>query len=654
MKQKIVALLIIIVMVLTGITPVWGESSGEQIPEGCIALSIVHTNDTHGQYKNSTSTVGYEKVKSIAKEESADLILDAGDTFHGLPFATVEKGKSTAEILKAVGYDAVSPGNHDFNYGSEALKNMVNTTQINTVTAEEDTTKTDTEKTIKEKKTADMSEDFKLLNANIVSAADGTNYFQPYMVKEVKRGKGEDSLKVKVGIFGLISPELYSQTSPDNVKDLRFDDALEVAKKTVAALKQENCDIIIALSHIGMTEKPGVLSSRDIAEKVQGIDVIIDGHTHAKYDIVVGDTLIAQTGSGFGNVGLIKVFYNPDTKKIENSVGKLITPEQAADYESDWTVAETIMQIEERQKTILEQPLGKTDTPLEGNAIKTYTGETNLGRVITAAYLEATGADIAFENCGGIRASIEAGTINRGSIIGVSPFGNYLVTKKISGADVKGILEKSIEMGINNLKAYREGKQEWPTNGGGSYLQLGGIKVTYNPEKEYGARIASVDIGGAPLDQDATYTVVTNQYVAASSKYPELSEKLAINSYGATEEVLATYIQTHSGKPEWVSLMGEENLKIVGTTPEKPIITESTQDKTMADPAEAEELKRQEVVNEQFNSILPKVQTGVLTNPAGSAIFALAALAALIVATAAFKHEHDYKKENKNNKSEWF
>lgn len=272
---------------------------------------------------------------------------------------------------------------------------------------------------------------FKLLNANVVNASDGQNYFQPYMTKTVTRG---EEVSVKVGVFGLISPDIYSSTAPENVKDVRFDDAVEAAKKTVSKLKNdEKCDVIIALTHIGMTEKEGMLSSRDIAKAVPEINVIIDGHTHAQYDEVVGNTLIAQTGAYFSNAGIVKIFYEPDSRKIVNTVGRVISPADAEAYESNWEVSKIIEDIEARQKPVLNQVVGKTDVPLEGSAIKTYTEETNLGRVITSAYLETTGADIAFENCGGIRASIAAGDITKGSVIGVSPFGNYLVTKKLPG-----------------------------------------------------------------------------------------------------------------------------------------------------------------------------------------------------------------------------
>ncbi|MFR2403976.1 MAG: bifunctional metallophosphatase/5'-nucleotidase, partial [Eubacterium callanderi] len=550
MYKKILAITLAALLFLAGVNPAFAQDGNDNPPDGTIALTIVHTNDTHGQYKNSASTVGFEKVKAIADKENADLILDAGDAFHGLPFATIEQGKSTAELLRAVGYDAVCPGNHDFNYGAAALKALG---------TEEPAVKTEDSEGRADK----AQKNFKLLNANVVNASDGQNYFQPYMTKTVTRG---EEVSVKVGVFGLISPDIYSSTAPENVKDVRFDDAVEAAKKTVSKLKNdEKCDVIIALTHIGMTEKEGMLSSRDIAKAVPEINVIIDGHTHAQYDEVVGNTLIAQTGAYFSNAGIVKIFYEPDSRKIVNTVGRVISPADAEAYESNWEVSKIIEDIEARQKPVLNQVVGKTDVPLEGSAIKTYTEETNLGRVITSAYLETTGADIAFENCGGIRASIAAGDITKGSVIGVSPFGNYLVTKKITGADLKSILEKSLEMGANNLKAYQEGKHEWPANGGGSYLQIGGMKVAYDPARSLDNRLVSVDIGGAPLDLDSTYTVVTNQFVASNaSKYPELAVKPELNQYGASEEAVMRYITNHSGKEEWAALMSEKNLKAVG------------------------------------------------------------------------------------------
>lgn len=632
MYKKILAITLAALLFLAGVNPAFAQDGNDNPPDGTIALTIVHTNDTHGQYKNSANTVGFEKIKAIADKENADLILDAGDAFHGLPFATIEQGKSTAELLRAVGYDAVCPGNHDFNYGAAALKALG---------TEEPAVKTEDS----EGKADKAQKNFKLLNANVVNASDGQNYFQPYMTKNVTRG---EEVSVKVGVFGLISPDIYSSTAPENVKDVRFDDAVEAAKKTVSKLKNdEKCDVIIALTHIGMTEKEGMLSSRDIAKAVPEINVIIDGHTHAQYDEVVGNTLIAQTGAYFSNAGIVKIFYEPDSRKIVNTVGRVISPADAEAYESNWEVSKTIEDIEARQKPVLNQVVGKTDVPLEGSAIKTYTKETNLGRVITSAYLETTGADIAFENCGGIRASIAAGDITKGSVIGVSPFGNYLVTKKITGADLKSILEKSLEMGANNLKAYQEGKHEWPANGGGSYLQIGGMKVAYDPARSLDNRLVSVDIGGAPLDLDSTYTVVTNQFVASNaSKYPELAVKPELNQYGASEEAVMRYITNHSGKEEWAALMSEKNLKAVGGSGDTGTQSgnEAVENQNpMTDPSEEEQ--KQTSGTQNITGTGENAPTGVFDNKAGAAIFAAAALAVLILGAAVFKHESDYRQQ---------
>lgn len=632
MYKKILAITLAALLFLAGVNPAFAQDGNDNPPDGTIALTIVHTNDTHGQYKNSANTVGFEKIKAIADKENADLILDAGDAFHGLPFATIEQGKSTAELLRAVGYDAVCPGNHDFNYGAAALKALG---------TEEPAVKTEDS----EGKADKAQKNFKLLNANVVNASDSQNYFQPYMTKNVTRG---EEVSVKVGVFGLISPDIYSSTAPENVKDVRFDDAVEAAKKTVSKLKNdEKCDVIIALTHIGMTEKEGMLSSRDIAKAVPEINVIIDGHTHAQYDEVVGNTLIAQTGAYFSNAGIVKIFYEPDSRKIVNTVGRVISPADAEAYESNWEVSKTIEDIEARQKPVLNQVVGKTDVPLEGSAIKTYTKETNLGRVITSAYLETTGADIAFENCGGIRASIAAGDITKGSVIGVSPFGNYLVTKKITGVDLKSILEKSLEMGANNLKAYQEGKHEWPANGGGSYLQIGGMKVAYDPARSLDNRLVSVDIGGAPLDLDSTYTVVTNQFVASNaSKYPELAVKPELNQYGASEEAVMRYITNHSGKEEWAALMSEKNLKAVGGSGDTGTQSgnEAVENQNpMTDPSEEEQ--KQTSGTQNITGTGENAPTGVFDNKAGAAIFAAAALAVLILGAAVFKHESDYRQQ---------
>ncbi|MBC3888288.1 hypothetical protein GH810_08190 [Acetobacterium paludosum] len=559
-----------------------------------ITLKIIHTNDTHARYDyNIGKTIGYAKLKTIITQESPDLTVDAGDTFHGQSFATIEKGGSIAEIMAAVGFDAMAPGNHDFNYGSARLLELG--ALANT----------------------------KILGANVRYTDSGEPFFNDsYLIKEINVN-GEI---IKIGVFGLISPDIYSDTAPSNVEGLTFgteESIIETAKTSVAALKAQGCDVIVALTHMGDSNNGELMRSEVVAQEVPGIDVIVDGHTHDIENSEVNGTLIVQTGCYFSAVGEVEITLKEhdleeaavsgaegdkdqisgqaeiptnDTEgvvtqvdepsyTVENKTESLITASQATDelIPADPTVANLIATIEAREDPIKNEVIGNTPVKLGGNNGNIWEdvrlGEVNLGRALADSYLFGTGADVAIENAGGIRAEIAAGDITKGQVIDVLPFGNYLVTKKVSGADILRMMETSIEIGVNNQVAMDKNDNSWPGNSG-SYLQWGGIKAQYDLSKAKGNRVFSAKIGGVDLDPNQMYTIACNNYLATSSDYPELKTASILNEYSACDEVFTTYLQ-EAGSERFLAAVNNLNIT-AGTTPEslsdpQPIATAQKQ-----------------------------------------------------------------------------
>ena len=208
-------------------------------------IHIVHTNDIHGYYKSTSSgQIGFDAVKTIADKENADLILDAGDTFHGQSFATVEEGKSIAELMDAVGYDAMTPGNHYWSYSADRLREL------------------------------DRESSFTILASN-VSDTNGNRYFDNNFY--IKNVTADDGTKVRVGVFGVIDEDFYTSTSAKNVENVRFENSAETATAYANFLRDdENCDIILALTHNANPEK--------FIAKTSGIDAVIAGHQHILID----------------------------------------------------------------------------------------------------------------------------------------------------------------------------------------------------------------------------------------------------------------------------------------------------------------------------------------------------------------------------------
>ena len=516
--DKITVLLLTfgIVFGLFGAMPVQaqdGNASGSTIFD----VKIVHTNDIHARVEEDdyNQVIGMDRLSGIAQTftEGADgsLMLDSGDTFHGQPIATLVKGESVAKLMKACGYDAMTTGNHDWSYGKERLKELGGIANV------------------------------KILSGNIKNA-DGTSFFDTdELVKEItKNGK-----TLKIGVFGVSDPEMKNKTTPSNVEGLDFQDAVAYAKREAATLKSEGCDVVIALSH--------TLDPKNVAAQVDGVDLWLCGHEHIELSESVttpdgSKTYVSESGHYLNSVGLIDLNCTMDEDgSVHVDYEKTsVDYEAAQNYPKDASVTAVLDTIKAENETALNRVIGTSPVELDGVWEHIRIGQTNLGNVITDAYLLATGADIAFENAGGIRASIAAGTVTYGDVINVSPYGNYVVTKKLTGAQIKEMLESSLIIQKNCIVANDSGEWDaWP-NDSGSYLQVGGIIVRFDPAQPAGARVLSVQKDGQELDDTKEYTVAVNNYLAGSDSYPQLADAAEIGEYSCCEELLIQFFEQGS------------------------------------------------------------------------------------------------------------
>ncbi|PWW29423.1 2',3'-cyclic-nucleotide 2'-phosphodiesterase (5'-nucleotidase family) [Cytobacillus oceanisediminis] len=484
---------ILILASLAGIQPATAAETGTK------TITILHTNDSHAKVKPDDGGMGFAKlatlIKELQQENANTLLLDAGDTLHGTPFATVEKGESITQILNKLGYDAMAAGNHDFNYGYQqllALQKMM---------------------------------DFPVLSANVRNKNDDSLLLQPYKVEEVDG--------IKIGIFGLSTPETHYKTNPKNVEGLEFTDPVEEAKAMVKILKEtEKVDMVVALTHLGIDESSTDTSIR-VAEGAPGIDLIVDGHSHSV--LVEGQkagesTLIVSAGEHTKNLGVVELTF--DGSMLVNKEARLITKEDASGTQEDADVKALIDEVSEAQDKILSEKIGTTKTLLDGVREHVRAGETNLGNLLTDAMLEASNADAAITNGGGIRASIEAGDITKKNVIDVLPFGNFLVTKKFTGAEIKAALE--------------HGTGDFP-NVKGAFPHVSGMTFEIDLNAEKGKRVKNLQIAGNPVDLEKVYVVATNDFMAVGGDGYTMFEKgPLVNEYGALDEVLIEYIKANS------------------------------------------------------------------------------------------------------------
>lgn len=480
-------------------------------------IQIVHTNDIHGYYdQTENGTIGFAVLKNLADEQGADLILDVGDTFHGQAFATVEYGLGIAELMNMVGYDAVTPGNHDWSYGAERLKEL-----------------------------EDIG-GFKLLASNVHTDSGEEFFDNSYLVKNVV---ADDGTKLKVGVVGVIDDAFYASTFSEIVSGLKFEEEAEEATKIAQKLRQdEKCDIVIAITH--QKDCKGFVSN------IKGIDAVLAGHEHIimdeKYVDSEGKQIpVVEAGCYFNNIGVLELEYDTDKKAIKSANETVYSSDNTSEIKADDSVNTKITQIEQRQQIVLNEPVGYVNKEYPYSWEEIRTSEQPIGKLVTSAYMTVTDSDIAIENAGGIRAGLDVGEVTYKELIGISPYGNTLLTKELTGKQLIEVLKHSLEISqkcndVYELQKEAEKKGEdpyqysWPDNSG-SVLQFSGVELKTDENNN-----VVVTIDDNPIDENKVYTVAMNNYIADSSDYPAIASAELQKEYCTCEEALNIYFDVIS------------------------------------------------------------------------------------------------------------
>ena len=443
---------------------------------------ILHTNDVHGAV-NGYACIAALKADYEAK--GAEVILvDAGDFSQGTTYVSVTKGADAVTMMNAAGYDVVTLGNHEFDYGYAQLKENMSKAKFKVVCAD-------------------------VFNEN------GTPIFDANYTYTTKSG-------VKVGFFGMETPETQTKANPALIKGLTFatDDAFtKAAADQVAALK--DADVVICLAHLGIDAESAPYRSTDLYAAVKGIDFIIDGHSHTVMTKGEKGEPIQSTGTAFANIGVIVI--DNATKKIEsNSLFEV-----KEDTAKDETVSAAAKTIVDRVDAEYDVVFAKSEVTLNG--AKAPNGnrdsETNNGDLITDAMIwkvmqnkEGLTVDadhvVAITNGGGIRAAIKPGDVTKKDINTVLPFGNTVAVIYVTGAELLEALEAStyslpvggfpqvagINFTLSTAVAYDANAETYPAS-------------TYYGPKSIN-RVVINSINGKEFKADDTYAVVTNNFVA--------------------------------------------------------------------------------------------------------------------------------------------
>lgn len=455
-------------------------------------IVILHTNDIHS---NVNAALGYPSVKGwkdYYAEQGADvLVLDVGDAVHGFPIANLSVGENIVEIMNAVGYDAMTPGNHDFNYGTARLMEL------------------------------SKLMDFDLLSANFTDA-NKTPAFLPSKIYVV----GDK----KIGIVGISTPETATKTNPLNVKGYQFNEAEMAAlvQAQIDKMVKEGADYIIALGHLGEDVASAPYRSTDLIAQVTGLNIFIDGHSHTTLqagklvkDKAGNDVLLAQTGSQFKAIGKITID------------GDTFTASLITEAKDDATVKALVDAQKAEIQPLLDQVVAKTVVKLDGNRDPgVRTKETNLGNLAADALKYVSGADVALTNGGGIRTSLEIGDITYGDMNSVFPFGNTVVTFDLTGADL--------------LAALEHGTKSLPASSGG-LPQVAGIDYEVHAYLTTN-RVQNVTVNGKALDLNAYYTMATNDFTyVGGDGYTMFIKNPKTGEFGALDEALVKYVSEAMG-----------------------------------------------------------------------------------------------------------
>ncbi len=446
-------------------------------------LTILHTNDFHARFEPISQYDGpcapeeneagecfggtARLVNAIAdaKADTGNYILvDGGDQFQGTLFYTYYKGAMSAEMMNMLGYDAMTVGNHEFDDGPKVLRQFVDAL------------------------------DFPILMSN----ADVTR--EPELADAIQKSTVIEEGGERIGLIGLTPQDTDELASPG--ENVSFSDPSEAVQAEVDRLTEDGVNKIVVLSHSGYE------TDKEVAANTTGVDVIVGGHTNTllgdmegaegPYPTMVGETAIVQAYAYGKFLGALDVVFDDDGKIIA-AMGQPIIIDSTI-LEDDATIAriqEMALPLDEIRNEVVAQ----SEAPIDGGRETCRAEVCEMGVLIAEAMLDRVkdqGIDVAIQNGGGIRSSIDAGEVTMGDVLTVLPFQNTLSTFRVDGATLVAALEN----GVSQIE-----------EGAGRFPQVAGMSYAFDPAAEPGSRVSDVMVGGEPVDPEKMYGVVSNNYV---------------------------------------------------------------------------------------------------------------------------------------------
>jgi 5'-nucleotidase len=446
-------------------------------------LTILHTNDFHSRFEPISTNDGpcaaednaagecfggwarlVTAIEAAKKRSANPILVDGGDQFQGTLFYTQYKGALSAEMMNALGYDGMTVGNHEFDDGPEVLRGFIDAI------------------------------DFPILMSN----ADVSG--EPLLAEVLQKSTVIERNGERIGLIGLTPQNTDELASPG--PNVTFTDPAEAVQGEVDRLTAEGVNKIVVLSHSSYK------TDISVAENTTGVDVIVGGHSNTllgdmegaegPYPTMVGDTAIVQAYAYGKYLGELNVTFDDDGTVIAASGAPLLIDGTVAEDQAVLDrVAEAALPLEE----IRNRVVAETANEIVGVREDCRARECSMGNLIADAMLARTqdqGIDVAIQNGGGIRSSIDQGPVTMGEVLTVLPFQNTLSTFQVTGA----VLKEALENGVSQIE-----------EGAGRFPQVAGMTFAFNASKPAGERVSDVMVSGAALDPAKVYGVVSNNYV---------------------------------------------------------------------------------------------------------------------------------------------
>ena len=540
MKKTIVTLIIACLLLFSSLFPAFAFSDAVFEDAEQVATVILHTNDVHVAFQDN---IGYDGLALYKKELEAVydhvLLIDAGDAIQGGPIGSVSKGAELIRMMNRLGYDLAVPGNHEFDYGLEALDNCAEALDCGYTCAN-------------------------------FCVTGGEPVFQPWRMLEA----GD----LKIGFVGAVTPDTFTKSTIkeilneagepmyDFLADETGDRLCAGLQKAIDEARQAGADYVILVSHLGSNDSISAQFRSDaVVGRLSGLDLVIDGHAHETFSRTVTDgegrqIPMAETGVNMKAIGQIKIYKDgrleqtlidtvpepadlPFEKVVRRNVERCVDPEMKAFLD----------EIVASYAPVMNRKVGEVSYDMivrDANGFDVSRVEENgLCDFVADAYRAVGGTQAALVNAGAVRNNLKAGTVTYNDILNILPYSNDVITARVSGQ----MLLEALEFGVSKLPAVS-----------GGFFQVSNITFRVNPDMESSVvvddknqfvsvageyRVSDVTVGQEPLDPKAEYTITGSSFILGGGDgYTMFKEADVISMTMLPDnEVVIKYLEEYLG-----------------------------------------------------------------------------------------------------------